>query len=298
MRKVILIGTTLLILVAAFLFWKNRGTTAFPVHAYYAYDEKLPLNDSISVVKDDSIHSLLKVFYTSVHNEQVSGLLSIPKGVPQPAPVVILLHGLGDSKTVDYIEAGHAQLLESGLAVFRIDIANHGERKKRDYPFDLTGDYRYWTRDLLTQTVFDLRRAVDWLETRPEIDAGRIGYYGISLGGVIGTIFCSVEERVKVPVIALAGGNLNLMFGKEMISQETMNYLSVIEPRNFVAQISPRPLLMINAEQDEVIPPIMTKLLFQQAREPKHIVWFPTRHRELPVRESYREGIEWFQDYL
>lgn len=285
-------------LVAAFLLWKNRGETTFPVHSYYEYDKELPLSDSISIVKNDSIHSLLKVVYTSVHNERVSGLLSIPKGVPQPPPVIILLHGLGDSKTVDYIEAGHAQMLNSGLAVFRIDIANHGERKKQDYPFDLTGGYKYWTRDLLTQTVFDLRRAIDWLETRPEIDEQSIGYYGISLGGVIGTIFCGVEERVKVPVIALAGGNLNLMFGKEMISEETRNYLSVIEPRNFVAQISPRPLLMINAEEDEVIPPIMSKLLFQRAREPKHIVWFPTRHRELPVRESYQEGINWFKKYL
>ena len=70
-------------------------------------------------------------------------------------------------------------MIKNGFAVFRIDIANHGERKRLDYPFDLTGPYKYWTRNILTQTVFDLRRAIDLLATRPEIDSERIGYYGI-----------------------------------------------------------------------------------------------------------------------
>ena len=200
-----------------------------PVSRYYEYDHSLPLNDTVYKV-DAEDFDLYSVSFTSTHDKRVTGLLSKPPGVIKPLPVVVLLHGLGDRKTVDYIEAGHQYFIEAGYAVFRIDIDNHGDRKKYDYDFDLTNGRRYWTRDLIAQTVFDLRRSIDFLETRPEIDSSRIGYYGISLGGVIGTIFCGVDDRVKAPVIALAGGNLSLMFGLDALSDETKEFFSIIDP--------------------------------------------------------------------
>lgn len=268
-----------------------------PVSRYYEYDHSLPLNDTVYKVDSEGF-DLYSVSFTSVHDKRVTGLLSIPSGVSKPLPVVLLLHGLGDRKTVDYIEAGHQYFIEAGYAVFRIDIDNHGERKKYDYDFDLTNGRRYWTRDLIAQTVFDLRRSIDFLETRPEIDSSRIGYYGISLGGVIGTIFSGVDDRVKAPVIALAGGNLSLMFGLDALSDETQEFFSIIDPINFVELIAPRPLLMINAENDEVIDPLTSKMLYQAADEPKEIIWYPSRHRDLPIEKAYPDGVKWFNKYL
>jgi len=62
--------------------------------------------------------------------------------------------------------------------------------------------------------------------------------------------------------------------------------------------ISPRPLLMINAENDEVIPPVTSKLLFKKANKPKEIIWYPTKHRSLPIDKAYPDGIRWFNNYL
>ncbi len=268
-----------------------------PVAKYYEYDHDLPLEDSVTLI--DTIDFLLhEVNFTSIHNKRVSGLLSIPQSANRPMPVVILLHGVGDRKTVDYIEAGHRYFLKAGFAVLRIDIHNHGDRIEHKYDFDLTDGYRYWTRDIITQTVFDLRRSIDFLEKRPEIDSEKIGLFGISLGGIIGTIFAGVDERVNVPVIALAGGNLSLMFGIDALSEETRDFFSIIDPINFVGQISPRPLLMINAENDEVIAPITSKMLFQEASEPKEIKWYPSRHRDLPIDKAYPDGVEWFKKHL
>ena len=269
-----------------------------PVSKYYDYDHALPLNSSIELAEENNGTKIYRVSYTSIHNKSVSGLLTIPDDVPNPAPAVILLHGLGDRKTVDYIEAGHQYFASAGYAVFRIDIDNHGERKEYDYDFDLTDGYRYWTRTLVAQTVFDLRRAIDFLESRSEIDSERIGFFGISLGGVIGTIFSGVDEREKVPVIALAGGNLTLMFGIDAVSDDVRDFFSIIDPINFVQNISPRPLLMINAENDEVIAPITSKMLFRKAKSPKEIMWFPSKHRDLPIDKAYPAGIQWFQSHL
>jgi cephalosporin-C deacetylase-like acetyl esterase len=270
----------------------------FPVQKFYNYDHELPLNDSIQLVSNDDGLKLYSVSFSSVHDKRVTGLLSIPDETKGPLPVIILLHGLGDRKTVDYIEAGYQYFQQSGYAVLRIDIDNHGDRKKYDYDFDLTDGYRYWTRDIITQTVFDLRRSIDFLERRVEIDKDRIGFFGISLGGIIGTIFSGVDKRVKAPVIALAGGNLSLMFGIDAFTEETKDFFSIIDPINFVQEIAPRPLLMINAENDEVIDPLTSKLLFRKAKQPKEIIWYPSKHRDLPIEEAYPAGIEWFQKHL
>jgi cephalosporin-C deacetylase-like acetyl esterase len=286
------------IAVSVLVFVSCISKQELPVTRYYDYDHDLPLNSVVELVKENGSEKIYHVSYTSVHNKPVAGLLTVRSDVTEPLPVVILLHGLGDRKTVDYIEVGHKYFSEAGYAVFRIDIDNHGERKVYDYDFDLIDGYRYWTRDLVSQTVFDLRRAIDFLETRAEIDSKRIGLFGISLGGVIGTVFAGVDERVKVPVIALAGGNLTLMFGLDAVTDEARDFFSIIDPINFVENISPRPLLMINAENDEVIAPVTSKMLFRKAKKPKEIKWFPSKHRDLPIDEAYPTGIQWFQSHL
>ena len=124
-------------------FFSCGSKKSLPIARYYDYDQKLPLKDSVNIVSEKSNYRLYHVTYKSVHDKTVTALLSIPKKAEQPLPVIILLHGLGDRKTVDYIEAGNKHLVDSGYAVFRIDIANHGERFENDYDFSLTGDNRY-----------------------------------------------------------------------------------------------------------------------------------------------------------
>ena len=289
----------LFIISIIFLIFVSCGTKQeFPVYKYYNYDQDLPLKDSVHLLKDTTGYKLFYVTFQSVHNQKVTALLTVPKESPASHPVIILMHGAGDRKTVDYVETGNDYFLKSGYAILRLDIANHGDRLVDDYDFSFTDGYRYWTRDIVIQTVFDLRRAVDFIQTRKELDSNRIGYYGISLGGIIGTIFSGVEPRVKVPVIALAGGGMHLMFGMDALSVDTKDYLSMIEPLNFVEKIAPRPLLMINAENDDIVPPMMSKLMYKIAKEPKEIIWYPAKHHDIPVDKVYPDGIRWFQEYL
>ncbi len=271
---------------------------SLPVLQYYEYDRPIPLKDSVKLISDKADYKLFNISFTSVHHQKVTGLLSLPKNTTAPSPVVILMHGLGDHKAVDYVEFGNQFFLKNGYAVLRLDISDHGDRKKDVYEFDFTGKYSYWSRNVISQTVFDLRRAVDFIESREELDAEQIGYFGISLGGIIGTVVCGVERRIKVPVIVLAGGQLDLLFEEKITSSEAKNFVSFIDPMNFVGQISPRPLLMINAKNDEVIPPEMSKLLFEKAKEPKEIIWYDAKHRDAPLDKVYSDGLQWFNTYL
>ena len=81
---------------------------------YYEYDRQLPLADSVILLSDSLDYSLSSVEFTSVHNKRVTGLLSVPSS-SEPSPVVILLHGVGDRKTVDYIEAGHDYFIKADM---------------------------------------------------------------------------------------------------------------------------------------------------------------------------------------
>ncbi|MEO9894251.1 alpha/beta fold hydrolase [Aurantibacter sp.] len=288
------------ILIVAYALFKSVNNTSktVPISTYYNYDKAVPLKDSVQTIIDTANYKLLSVTYQSIHNKKVTGLLSVPKIDKSKIPVILLIHGLGDHKEVDYVAYGNDFFLKNGYAVLRIDVSEHGDRKAEFYDFDFTGDYKYWSRNIIRQTVFDLRRAIDFLETRKELDKDRIGYYGISLGGIIGTIFCGVENRIKVPVIALAGGQLNLLFEEKAISKEAKDFVGTIEPLNFVKQISPRPLLMLNAKNDEIVPPTMTKLLYHEAGEPKDIIWYDAKHRDAPIDVIYNDGLNWFKKHL
>ena len=274
------------------------NSDVLPVSKYYEYDKEIPLQDSIKLIKDTTDFKLYNITYRSVHNKRVTALLTVPNNVSEPLPVIILLHGKGDRKTVDYIEFGNDFFSKNGYAVLRLDVSNHGDRIENEFDFSFTGKHKYWTRNIISQTVFDLRRAVDFIEVREELDQNNIGFFGISLGGITGAVFCGVDKRVKVPVFALAGGQMNLMFGTSALSSDTKDYLSIIEPMNFVEQISPRPLLMLNAENDDIVLPMMSKLLYKKAEKPKNIIWYPAKHHTIPLDKTYQAGLDWFDKYL
>ena len=273
-----------------------------PTGTSYASENNLSIRDSQGIKptsgNENNEIQEFAISFNSVHDIRINGILTIPKNAKSPAPVIILLHGLGDHKKVDYIAYGTTVFNENNYAVLRIDVSNHGERQINDYDFDLTGDYKYWTRDIISQTVFDLRRAVDYIATNKNLDQDKIGFYGVSLGGIIGAVLCGVEKRVKVPVFTIAGGQLNLLYGTDALSTDVNNFIGIIEPLNFIEAISPRPILMLNASNDEVVPPLMSKLLYKKANEPKKIIWYPSKHRNIPQDKVFIDGVNWYNTHL
>ena len=61
---------------------------------------------------------------------------------------------------------------------------------------------------LLRQGILRIRQVVDWMETQERVDPQRMGSFGISMGGIASVITAAVEPRLKVHVIALAGGSI------------------------------------------------------------------------------------------
>jgi dienelactone hydrolase len=270
-----------------------------PVTAFYGYDG-LPLNVQEKKAADVDASVAYHLAYDSAHDQRVTALLTIPKG-QGPFPVIIAQHGLGGSKEVDYVAAVRDVLVGQKYAVMSIDAQYHGERMRPGQERFMQVPAPYTIRDAFVQTVIDLRRAVDLLQSRPEIDATRIGYWGASMGAIQGAIFCGVDSRVKAACLVVGGGGLQASMSRRLgvtLGEDIRQAVAVIEPNNYVGMIAPRPLLMLNGKKDTTISPEAAQSLFDAAGEPKRIIWYDAGHTDLPPDQVMGESLRFFSENL
>ena len=276
---------------------------------YYHYDRSMPLNSEMFKVGEEETFTVYKVYYDSINGKRVPALLIIPKVGKPPYPCIVFLHGYGGRKE-DALELASVAA-PRGYAIFSIDAEYHGERKvpgKELYSPDLEESKRG-----IIQTIVDLRRGIDFLETLEEIDRDRIGYAGGSMGGILGSIFIGVEPRVKAAVIVVGGGNMTLMIMKskhpsippirERIRElgisweEVRRIVEPVDPLNFIWRFSPRPIQFHCGRYDEIVPAEAQEQLVERAGEPKEVYWYETGH-DVPIEVVVARALEFFDRYL
>ena len=104
-------------------------------------------------------------------------------------------------------------LADRGLAVAAIDARHHGERIRTGTHLDQYFDamlQTYRTRKghpYLYDTVWDVMRLIDYLQTRADVDPQRIGVMGISKGGTEAYLAAAADPRIAVvvPIIGVQG---------------------------------------------------------------------------------------------
>jgi pimeloyl-ACP methyl ester carboxylesterase len=109
------------------------------------------------------------------------------------SPVILLLPMAGGSYPVERYMARY--YVRHGFAVVLLH--------RRKFKFDLS-EFDAW----IIASLQDGQRALDWIGTRPELDATRIGLFGISLGGMKGTLLAAVDPRVRAAILGLAASDL------------------------------------------------------------------------------------------
>jgi len=118
---------------------------------------------------------------------QLYGNLRRPTGVTR-APVVVMCMGLDSAK--EEMDDYENRFLRRGLATLAFDGPGQGEA---EYDFGICPEYER-----------PVKAVVDYLETRTDIDAGRIGVWGVSLGGYYAPRAAAYEKRLKA-CVALSG---------------------------------------------------------------------------------------------
>jgi cephalosporin-C deacetylase-like acetyl esterase len=271
--------------------------------AFYAYDVTLPLNAEVKQLETTAYGIRYHLAYDSANDQRVTAIFSLPRRFKEPHPAILLMHGSGGNKDVDYIQAASQMLNSQGYATLSIDSQYKGERARPGKSGELQPD-SYTTRDAWTQTVIDLRRAVDYLYSRKDIDTLKIGYLGVSMGGMLGAVLGGVESRISCFFLAVPGGgivnavkhidrypNLKARFQVE-ISPEVMRRIediaAVIDPIYFVGNILPRPLMITVGIHDELIPAEMSTAIIEAAHaQPDNVKRVNSGHIPPPTVIAY-----------
>jgi dienelactone hydrolase len=230
------------------------------------------------------------ISFAAQAGERVPTLLFKREQEASRRPVVIVLHGTGGSK--EGLASRLRELANRGFIGVAIDGRYHGERATRTPgelpPYEAAILKAYRTQHehpFLYDTVWDVMRLVDYLETRDDVDRVRIGLMGISKGGMETYLAAAADPRiaVAVPLIgvqsfrwALDHGawdsrawtlreaidaaskdtreNVGAGFMRKFYDRVAPGLYSEFDGPAMLPLIAPRPLLVINGDSDPRTP--------------------------------------------
>lgn len=185
---------------------------------------------------------------------------------PKNGAAVVLLHGAGGDRAQLLVEA--RVLADQGFGVLSIDWPGHGESD---------GEVTWAEGERAA-----LRSALDWLAGRPGVE--HIGAYGFSMGGYILAQVAAADARVRAVVLA---GTPARVIDQSAWQFGSWGFVSRLparwalrrgglrfedpQPREAVAALAPRPLLVVQGTSDVTVPPFMAEAIHAAAREPREL---------------------------
>jgi len=181
------------------------------IEALGGFPERTPLNLQVVGTVQREGYRVEKVLFESQPKLYVTALLFLPDptrfGPPYPGVLVPCGHAL-EAKGHDTYQAMGASLAYHGMAALVFDPIEQGERMQL---LDEDGAWRIWGTNAHTQVgvgsillgrntatfeIWDGMRGIDYLESRPEVDADRIGCTGNSGGGTQTAYLMALDERI------------------------------------------------------------------------------------------------------
>ena len=176
-------------------------------------DVKTPLNAKEGPVVQCDGFTLQNILFESQPGVYVVGHLALPSGgaAKPPYPAVLMPLGHSDTGILNPRYAAHlAMAARAGFAAFAWDPISQGERRqatnpKNDYTGNCSAEHtRLGARGWLVGwnfarfRIWDGIRAIDWLETRRDVDCSRLGVMGTSGGGTMSAYMQALDDRIKV----------------------------------------------------------------------------------------------------
>jgi len=278
-----------------------RSRAPVPDAVFHAYQENFAYDrtDLASRVEERVenpegwVHETVS-FDAAYGGERVLAHLFLPTNASPPYQTVVYFPGSASAMMPsslgleDYYEFTMflSFLVRNGRAVLYPVYKGTFERGSPELMVLSQGDNSYAFSEYLTQVVKDLRRSIDYLESRSDIDAGRLAFYGMSWGGYLGAVIPAVEDRFRASVLVAAG---LVDVGRPEVN-----------PLNYVSRVRV-PTLILNGRYDVLFPLETTaKPLLDLLGTPdadKDLLLYDTDH--IPPRTEYiKEILAWLDQYL
>ncbi len=280
-----------------------------------------PKTDLQPVVTGKTEHeefTVEKLHFQSSPGLYVTGNLYLPKNAPGPLPTVLYVcghavvkkDGVSFGNKVGYQHHG-GWYARNGYACLTIDTLQLGEIEGLHHGTHREGMWWWQARGYTPAGVeaWNCIRALDYLESRPEVDKNRIGVSGRSGGGAYSWWIAALDERIKVavPVAGITtlknhvvdgciAGHCDCMF---QVNTYGWDYATV------AALIAPRPLLIANTDKDGIFPLDGVVQVHSQVRKIYDLYGKPT-HLGLNITEGPHKDTQelqvhefvWFNRFL
>jgi formylglycine-generating enzyme required for sulfatase activity/dienelactone hydrolase len=264
----------------------------------FSYDDT-PLNAAVDYSQESPggwIHQRVS-FDAAYGGERVLAHLFLPANTPPPYQTVVYFPGSASSwmqsseDMENYYEFTMflSYLVRGGRAVLYPVYKGTFERSSPEIvallqQLENADSYAYTS--YVIQAIKDLRRSIDYLETRDDIDSDRLAYYGMSWGGNWGAIIPAVEQRFEASVLVAAG-----LIGLGRPEVADLTYVSRVRT----------PTLILSGKYDESFPPETSSRpmldLMATPPEDKRLILYDTDH--IPPRTEYiKETLAWLDEYL
>jgi predicted esterase/predicted Ser/Thr protein kinase len=261
--------------------------SVFRIYAsLYSYDRS-PLDARLEAEDDSSpFWRRQRISFKAAYgNERVGAFLFLPKNIAPPYQTVVFFPGAMARMSSVFTERSLFNLdflIRGGRAVLFPVYKGTYERMTPDAVAGPSTD-----RDETIQRSKDMRRGLDYLETRTDIDHSRLAFYGFSWGSKEGPITVALETRFKTAVLADGGCDP----GESLPEEDPMNFAPHIQI----------PVLMINGRYDFEIPlETCQEPFFRLLRTPasdKRQVLLDSGHG-MPLTPWFKETLDWLDHYL
>lgn len=216
----------------------------------------------------------------------------VPKSGGDAKPAAILLHYWGASDQKAEVALA-ADLTSRGVASIMMSLPYHLDRTPKGFRSGELAIQPDPQKLIVTmrQSVNDVRRTIDWIMTRPELDKSRIAITGTSLGAIVATSTYAVEPRISGGAFVLGGGDIAHILwhsSRVVVQREAlrkMGYtesrlrdtLAPIEPLNYLPRTESGRTLVVAGKFDTVVPPADVKKLIDRLPESQSL-WLDTGH--------------------
>jgi dienelactone hydrolase len=266
--------------------------TPAPDDVYHVYErtydyDRSDLKPTIDST-DDSAPSwrVERITYNAAYaNERVIAYLFLPKNARPPYQTVVYFPHSGGFALRRFEQAEMSYLgfvVKAGRALL---FPMYKDMYERRGPGGTPGPNAI--RDLYIQRVKDLRRSVDYLLTRRDVDPEKLAFFGVSYGARVASVALAVEQRFKAAVIWSGGFSL-------------VPQLPEIDEINFAPHVRV-PILMLNGREDFTFPieesqRPMFRTLGTAPDDKRHIIY--EGGHVFPFARIEKDTLDWLDKYL
>jgi dipeptidyl aminopeptidase/acylaminoacyl peptidase len=247
-----------------------------------------------------------KELILKVDNLRLPGEVYVPESAKRPHPALCLCHGIPSGQPGSSDDRGYPGLAEKFCAAgFVTLIFNFRGAGPAEGNLDMMG----WTRDL--------KAAIDYLASMKEINKSHLCLLGSSAGATISIYVAANDPRVSSLVTLACPAAFDFLTDKHHAKatidhfrsigvikdkdfppsvDEWLDGFNTISSLHWIDRISPRPLLLIHGDKDDLVPVEHARRLYEKAGEPKELVVIPGAGHRLRLEEkAVTTALEWLK---